>query len=288
MLLAIDIGNTQTVIGLFGFDRGDTSAGSDPGNEPVDEANRRSGSRSERGLLDHWRIATNAERTADEHALMVQEFLGFHGFSFDEEIDGIGISSVVPRATAAFREMTEKYFGFKPLVLEPGVRTGMPILTENPREVGADRIANAVAAIDIFGGPVVVIDFGTATTYDAISAAGEYLGGAIAPGIEISLDALYTRAAALRRVELVEPRNVIGRTTVESIQSGTVFGFAGQVDGICQRLAHELGSPSVVATGGLANLIAPYTQVIQHVEPWLTLHGLRLVFEKNQAAKERR
>jgi type III pantothenate kinase len=269
MLLAIDVGNTQTVIGLFGEEI-----------EP-DEPQRPS-SRTERGLLDHWRIATNAERTADELALVVQEFLGFHGFSFDEEIDGLAISSVVPRATAAFREMTERYFGFKPVVLEPGVKTGMPILTDNPREVGADRIANAVAALDLYGGPAVVIDFGTATTYDAVSQRGEYLGGVIAPGIEISLDALYTRAAALRRVELVEPRNVIGRTTVESIQSGAVFGFAGQVDGICRRLAHELGEPTVVATGGLADLIAPYTASVENVEPWLTLHGLRLVFEKNQ------
>jgi len=270
MLLAIDVGNTQTVIGLFG--------------EDDDHERRREArsSRAELGLLDHWRIATNAERTADEHALVVQEFLGFHGFSFHQEIHGLAISSVVPRATAAFREMTEKYFGFRPVVLEPGVKTGMPILTDNPREVGADRIANAVAALDLYGGPAVVIDFGTATTYDAVSSRGEYLGGVIAPGIEISLDALYTRAAALRRVELVEPRNVIGRTTVESIQSGAVYGFAGQVDGICRRLTHELGDPTVVATGGLSDLIAPYTTSIANVEPWLTLHGLRLVFEKNQ------
>lgn len=255
MLLAIDIGNTQTVIGLFGAD---------------DE------------LVDHWRIATQSERTSDEHALVIQEFLGFHGFSFDDDIDGIAISSVVPRSTAAFREMTHKYFGFRPVVIEPGVKTGMPILTENPREVGADRIANAVAALDRFGGPAVVIDFGTATTFDALSARGEYLGGAIAPGLDISLDALYLRAAALRRVELVEPRAVIGRTTVDSIQSGAVFGFAGLVDGICSRIADELGAPTVVATGGLASLIAPYTASIQHVEPWLTLHGLRLVFDRNR------
>jgi type III pantothenate kinase len=269
MLLAIDIGNTQTVIGLFGDDEDEPVAGA-----PSDRA-------AEAGLLDHWRIATNAERTSDEHALVVQEFLGFHGFSFDDDIDGIAISSVVPRTTAAFREMTEKYFGFRPVVIEPGVKTGLPILTENPREVGADRIANAVAALDLFGGPAIIIDFGTATTYDALSAKGEYLGGVIAPGVEISLDALYTRAAALRRVELVEPRNVIGRTTVESIQSGAVFGFAGQVDGICRRLADELGDPIVVATGGLAELIAPYTSSIKQVEPWLTLHGLRVVFDRN-------
>lgn len=266
MLLAIDIGNTQTVIGLFGDDD------DEPGDDRPAEA----------GLLDHWRIATNAERTSDEHALVVQEFLGFHGFSFDDDIDGIAISSVVPRTTAAFREMTEKYFGFRPVVIEAGVKTGLPILTENPREVGADRIANAVAALDLYGGPAIIIDFGTATTYDALSAKGEYLGGAIAPGVDISLDALYTRTAALRRVELIEPRSVIGRTTVESIRSGAIFGFAGQVDGICRRMAQELGDPVVVATGGLAELIAPYTSSITQVEPWLTLHGLRVVFDRNQ------
>ena len=272
MLLAIDIGNTQTVIGLF----------RSPGiSDPEPRLESEGASAAEIDLVDHWRIATYAERTSDEHALVVQEFLGFHGFSFDDDIDGISISSVVPRSTAAFREMTEKYFGFRPVVIEPGVRTGMPILTENPREVGADRIANAVAALDLFGGPAIVIDFGTATTYDALSAKGEYLGGVIAPGVEISLDALYTRAAALRRVELIAPRSIIGRTTVESIQAGAIFGFAGQVDGICQRLTAELGAATVVATGGLAELIAPHTSSIQRVEPWLTLHGLRLVFARN-------
>jgi type III pantothenate kinase len=279
MLLAIDIGNTQTVIGLFSEDSLD---GSDDGDGR--DGNGRDGNRRpcEAGLVDHWRIATNAERTSDEHALTIQEFLGFHGFSFDEEVDGIAISSVVPRCTAAFREMTERYFGFRPVVLEPGVKTGLPVLTDNPREVGADRIANAVAAIDLYGGPAVVIDFGTATTYDAISGKGELLGCAIAPGIDISLDALYQRADALRRVELVEPRNVIGRTTVDALQSGAVYGFAGQVDGISARLADELGSPTIIATGGLAAVIAPYTSCIQHLEPWLTLHGLRLIFARNQ------
>ncbi|CAN5611969.1 type III pantothenate kinase [soil metagenome] len=275
MLLAIDVGNTQTVVGLYG-DAGQRGGAGRTGAEggvalrPGDE------------LLDHWRIATNAERTSDEHALVIQEFLGFHGFSWDEEISGLVISSVVPRATAAFREMTERYFGFKPVVIEPGVKTGMPILTDSPREVGADRIANAVAAHDLFGGPAIVIDFGTATTFDAVSAKGELLGCAIAPGIEISLDALYQRAAALRRIELVEPRNVIGRTTVEAMQSGAIYGFAGQVDGICRRMATELGDEAVVvATGGLAELICTYTESIEHLEPWLTLHGLRLIFERN-------
>ena len=268
MLLTIDIGNTQTVIGLFGEEADGNGVASRP-------------SRCEEGLLDHWRIATNAERTADEHALMVQEFLGFHGFSFDDDIDGIAISSVVPRATAAFRDMTERYFGFRPVVIEPGVKTGMPVLTDNPREVGADRIANAVAAIDLYGGPVIVIDFGTATTYDAVSANGELLGCAIAPGVDISLDALYQRADALRRVELSEPRNVIGRNTVDALQSGAVYGFAGQVDGICARMADELGPCKILATGGLAATISPYTSSIEHLEPWLTLHGLRLIFERN-------
>jgi type III pantothenate kinase len=276
MLLAIDIGNTQTVIGLFSED---SLGGSDDDHGDGRDGNRRP---CEVGLVDHWRIATNAERTSDEHALTIQEFLGFHGFSFDEEVDGIAISSVVPRCTAAFREMTERYFGFRPVVLEPGVKTGLPVLTDNPREVGADRIANAVAALDLYGGPAVVIDFGTATTYDAISGKGELLGCAIAPGIDISLDALYQRADALRRVELVEPRNVIGRTTVDALQSGAVYGFAGQVDGIGARLADELGSPTIIATGGLAAVIAPYTSCIQHLEPWLTLHGLRLIFARNQ------
>ncbi len=267
MLLAIDVGNTQTVIGLYE----DVAA---------DSANRVEG--CDAGLVDTWRISTVATRTADEQALAIQEFLGFHGFSFDTEVDGIVISSVVPRCTAAFREMTERYFGFDPVVVAPGVKTGLPVLTENPREVGADRIANAVASVDVYPGAAVVIDFGTATTYDAISENGELLGCAIAPGIDISLDALYERADALRRVEFSEPRGVIGRTTVESLQSGAVYGFAGQVDGIASRILDELGGGKVIATGGLAVVIAPFTRTIQHVEPWLTLHGLRLIHGKNR------
>ena len=270
MLLAADVGNTQTLIGLFGDDG---SVGSADDHDKV--------SRCVVGLPAPSRIHTNGRRTSDEYALQIQEFLGFHGFSFDDDIDGIAIASVVPSVTAALREMTVKYFGFKPVVIEAGVKTGMPILTENPREVGADRIANAVGAADLYDGPIMVIDFGTATTYDAVSARGEYLGGVIAPGLEISLDALYTRAAALRRVELVEPRSVIGRTTVESIQAGALYGFAGQVDGICRRMAEELGDLTVVATGGLAEWIAPHTESIGNIEPWLTLHGLRLVFARN-------
>ena len=267
MLLAIDSGNTQTVVGLF------------RGHE----------------LLDHWRIATVADRTSDELALMVQQFLGFHGFSFaaprlDEgelataktpPITGVAICSGVPRVTAELRTMTERYFGFPALVLEPGVRTGMPILYDNPKEVGPDRIANAVGAYDIFGGPTIIVDFGTATTIEAVSEAGEYLGGAIFPGVEIAMDALFGRAAGLRRVELQPPKHVIGKSTAESIQSGTIYGFSAQVDGLVDRFVAELGECTVVSTGGLADLISPHARTVQHYEPWLTLYGLRIIFERN-------
>jgi type III pantothenate kinase len=273
MLLAIDAGNTQTVVGLFrGHD-----------------------------LVDHWRIATDADRTSDELALMVQQFLGFHGFSFAlpnidlddvtdlddspvtdaRSITGVAICSGVPRVTAELRQMTERYFGFPALVVEPGVRTGMPILYDNPKEVGADRIANAVGAYELYGGPTIIVDFGTATTIEAVSAAGEYLGGAIFPGVEIAMDALFGRAAGLRRVELQPPKHVIGKSTAESIQSGTIYGFSAQVDGLVDRFIGELGDCTVVSTGGLADLISPYARTIQHPEPWLTLYGLRIIFERN-------
>ena len=254
MLLTIDCGNTQTVIGLF----------------------------SGQDLVDHWRIATVAERTSDELALVFQQFLGFHGFSFDAQVTGLAIASGVPRVTAALREMSERYFGFPALVLESGVRTGMPILYDEPKNVGADRIANAIGAYDLYGGPTIVVDFGTANTVDAVSVKGEYLGGAIFPGIEISLDALFARAAALRRVELVAPKNVIGKSTIEAIQSGAVYGFSGQVDALVDRFEAELGTSTVVATGGLAELIMPHSRTIQHFEPWLTLQGLRIVYERNR------
>ena len=258
MLLAVDAGNTETVIGLFELD-------------------------GERRLLDTWRLSTQAERTSDEMALLVQEFLAFHGFSFDTDVAGVVVCSGVPRVTSAFREMTERYFGFAAVVLEAGVKTGMPILYDNPKEVGADRIANAVGALELFDPPLIVVDFsGTATILDAISAKGEYLGGVIVPGIEVGLDALVGRAALLRSVELVEPRSVIGRSTVESIQSGVVHGIGAMVDGVVERIAREIGDASVVSTGRLAELMAPFARSIEHVEPWLTLQGLRTIFEKNQ------
>ncbi|WP_208027599.1 type III pantothenate kinase [Rhabdothermincola sediminis] len=264
MLLAIDAGNTQTVVGLYELD----DAGSAAGRRPED------------GLLDHWRIASLADRTSDEMAVLLQGFLAFRGHALDD-IDGVVISSGVPRITATLRDLADGYLDFDPVVIEPGVRTGIAIQYENPKEVGADRIANAVGAYDLYGGPTIIADFGTATTCDAVSENGEYLGGAIAPGIEISMDALVGRAAALRAVELREPRHVLGKSTVESIQSGAVYGFAAQVDGLCDRIQEELGDCTIVSTGGLADLITPLSRRIQHVEPWLTLHGLRLVYEKN-------
>jgi type III pantothenate kinase len=254
VLLCIDVGNTQTIVGLF------------------DDAE----------LVDHWRISTVHERTHDELALMIHQFLGFHGFDVEERVSGVAISSGVPVVTAALRHMTRRYFGFDALVLEPGVRTGMPILIDNPKEVGADRIANAVAAHELYGGPCIAVDFGTATTVDAVSAKGEYLGGAIAPGIQISMDALFERASALRKVELVEPRNVIGKSTVEAIQSGAVHGFTGAVDHVVDLFTAELGPSTVVATGGLAYLLTPLSRTIEHHEPWLTLQGLRIVWNRNR------
>lgn len=262
MLLVVDVGNTDTVIGLY--DR-TVTAPSSAGD----------------GLADHWRIATHAERTADELAVMFQGFLTFKGIDWRRDVGGMTISSGVPRVTANLRSMVERYLEFEPVVLGPGVRSGVAIQYDNPTEVGADRIANAVAAHDLFGGPTIMVDFGTATTCDAISADGEYLGGAISPGVEISLDALFGRAAALRQVELAEPRSVLGRSTMESVQSGTVYGYAAQVDGLCRRIQKELGPCSVVGTGGLAELISPFTESVEHVEPWLTLHGLRLIHEMN-------
>jgi type III pantothenate kinase len=265
VLLAIDAGNTQTVVGLF-HDRVD-------GRGPRDVAAE---------IRESWRIATNAERTSDEHGLLLQQFLAQDGLTF-ADVTGMVVSSTVPRLTPVLREMAARYLRLPPVVLEPGTRSGMPILYENPREVGADRIANAVGAYDLYGGPVIVVDFGTATTVDATSAKGEYLGGAILPGVEISLDALFARAAALSRVKLVEPQRVIGKSTVESIQSGALYGFAAAVDGLCRRFEAELGPCAIVSTGGLGSLFTSLSERIQHHQPWLTLHGLRLVYERNQA-----
>lgn len=258
MLLVIDVGNTQTVVGLY-------------------DAGQRA-----HELVDHWRLATHAERTSDELALFLRQLLETRDLDLVQDIKGVAVSSGVPSVTFELRQMCDRYLEVDPVILGTGVRTGMPVLYDNPREVGADRIANAVGAYDLYGGPCIVVDFGTATTFDVISEKGEYLGGAIFPGIEISMDALFGRAAALRRVELSEPRSVIGKTTMESVQSGAVYGYSAMVDGMCDRIEEVIGDATIIATGGLASLIAPVAESIEHEEPWLTLHGLRLIWEKNQ------
>ncbi len=285
MLLALDVGNTQTVIGVF--------------DDRTDGAHARDRVDGElAGLAHHWRIATVAERTADEHALLVADLLRLAGIHAPGRVsaaagpppgsagvvDGVVVSSSVPSVTVALRLAVESWFDVPLVVVGPGVKTGMAILYDDPREVGADRVVNAVGAIDLYGGPAIVVDLGTATTFDAISGVGEYLGGAIVPGIEISMDALFEHAAALRRVELVAPAVTIGRSTVESMQAGAIYGYAALVDGLCRRMQRELGPATIVATGGLASLIAPHTETVEHHEPWLTLHGLRLVYARNGVA----
>lgn len=252
MLLAIDIGNTNVVSGLY------------------------SGSR----LEANWRLGTDARRTADEYAMQLRALFDWSGMAFSQ-VNGIIISSVVPPMNTTFADLAERYFGIAATVVGPATDIGMPVAYLNPQEVGADRLVNAVAAYSRYGGPLVVVDLGTATTFDAISAEGTYLGGAIAPGIGISTEALFQRAARLSRVALVRPRAAIGRTTENSLQSGIVFGFAGQVDAMVRRIAAELeGKPRVVATGGLATLIAAESETIEVVDPLLTLEGLRLIHER--------
>ncbi|MFC7219572.1 type III pantothenate kinase [Streptomyces polyrhachis] len=263
MLLTIDVGNTHTVLGLF------------DGEE----------------IVEHWRVSTDPRRTADELAVLLQGLMGMHpllGEELGDNIEGIAICSTVPSVLQELREVTRRYYGDVPSVLvEPGVKTGVPVLMDNPKEVGADRVINARAAVELYGGPCVVVDFGTATTFDAISARGEYVGGVIAPGIEISTEALGVRGAQLSRIEIARPRSVIGKTTVEAMQSGILYGFAGQVDGIVNRMAVELADDpddvTVIATGGLAPMMLADSTVIDEHEPWLTLIGLRLVYERNVA-----
>ena len=283
MLLAIDIGNTNIVIGLF----------ADGAPRTVDRATGELP-----GLTHHWRIATDLSRTADEYALIFTQLFALDGVPLTATgpasggpgrgtVDGVAISSSVPPLTGVVREMTARHFDVPTVVVGPGVRSGMPIRYENPREVGPDRIVNAVAALDLYGAPTIVVDLGTATTFDVISAAGEYLGGAIVPGVEISLDALTSRAASLRRIELTEaPRHVIGRTTAGSLQSGVIFGTAAMTDGMCERIEEELGPATIIATGGLGSIVVPHARRVTAYEPWLTLHGLRLLYDRNMTSEE--
>jgi type III pantothenate kinase len=255
VLLAVDVGNTQTMIGLMEGDR-----------------------------IEHdWRIATVRHRTGDEIAGLLAGFFSLTDWRPQEAIDEVGIASVVPRLTWQWQLMCEKHLKITPFIIGPGTRTGMRILMKNPTEVGADRIVNAVAAFDRYGGPCIVVDFGTATTFDVISADGDYLGGAIAPGVEVSMEALTSRAAKLVKVDLVEPQQVIGKSTVESLQSGAVYGFAGQVEGIVGAIRAELGAAGrVVATGGLAELVARHTSVIEEVDEYLTLRGIEMIMRRQE------
>jgi type III pantothenate kinase len=258
MLLAIDVGNTNIVVGVF---RGDT-------------------------LAQSWRLTTLRERTADELGILLTDLCQYHGIR-PQEISGIVMGSVVPPLTGTLMTMARGYFGRTPLNLEPGVQTGMPVLYDNPAEVGADRIVNGIAAYEQHGRaarrPVVVVDFGTATTFDAISADGEYLGGVICPGPQISADALFQRAARLPRIEVRKPSRIIGSNTVGAMQAGLFWGYVDMVEGLVRRVRAELGGhAAVVATGGLAEVVAPETPAIEHVDLELTLHGLRIVWERNQ------
>jgi type III pantothenate kinase len=268
-LLVIDIGNTNVSLGLFDY---------------------REDGRGE--LSQHWRIGTHREQTSDEVALQISALFAHERRGIHEVSDMI-ISSVVPPLLPIWERVSAKLFDQPALIVGPGIRTGMPVRYENPREVGADRIVNSVAAFEMFGGPVIAVDFGTATTFDCVSREGEYLGGAIFPGIHIAMEALFERASMLHRVELARPKTAIGKTTTTSLQSGLLFGYAGVVDAMVERIRAELGQEArVVATGGLAHRVADETKSIERVEPFLTLEGLRIIFEKNRpqgdpARKER-
>jgi len=254
MLLAIDIGNTNVVLGVFDEDK----------------------------LTENWRVGTNSKITPDEYAMIFKDLFGFAGIEF-KQITGVIISTVVPPLLPVMIEMSRKYFRIEPMVVTHEIKTGITIKYDNPKEIGADRIVNAAAGYKIYGGPIIIVDFGTATTFCAVTKGGEYLGGAITPGVKISAEALFQRASKLPRVELTKPAKVIGADTISAMQAGIIYGYAGLVDGIVERMKKELSLDAiVVATGGLAELIAPETTTIQELKPHLTLEGLRFLYSINR------
>lgn len=254
MLLAVDVGNSNTVVGVFDGD----------------------------ALLHRWRVSTEPHRTPDEMALTLQGLLAFAGLSLQHDLDGSVVASVVPPVTETLRAMAARYVEEPPVVVEPGTRTGIPMKVDNPKDIGADRIVNAVAAAAFYDAPSIVVDFGTATSFDAVDADGAFVGGAIAPGVRVSTDALADHAARLPKVEIVRPDGVLARSTVTALQSGIVHGFAGQVDTIVRGLADELGpGVTTIATGGLATTVLDVCETIDHHDPSLTLHGLQLIWERN-------
>ena len=253
MIFVLDVGNTNTVLGVYKNDE----------------------------LQHHWRIETSRNKTEDEYGMIIKSLLEHEDLSFTD-FDGIIISSVVPPIMAALERMCEKYFKMKPLVVGAGIKTGLDIKYDNPKEVGADRIVNAVAAIHQYGGPLIIVDFGTATTYCYVNEKKQYMGGAIAPGIGISTEALYSRASKLPRIEIVKPDSIVGRSTVSAMQAGILYGYVGQVEGIVRRMKAESPvEPKVIATGGLSALIADESNVIDVVDPYLTLTGLKIIYQRN-------
>ena len=273
MLLALDVGNTNTVLGLYRLD----------GEKPE--------------LAAHWRVTTHRTQTVDEYGVFFVNLFEMHGMA-PSQVTHIIIASVVPPVDSTLRQVCESYFHIEPMFVEPGIKTGMPMLIDNPTELGADRLADSIAAFERYGGPCIVVDFGTATKFEVISARGEYMGGAIAPGLGLSADALFNRAARLSRVDIKRPAKVIGTNTVGHLQSGLYFGYIGLVDGILERILAELKpgeskqaepgeEPRIVATGGLARMISEDSRYIQEIDEWLTIDGLRILFERNRNARPR-
>ena len=277
MLLALDVGNTNTVLGLYRLTAEPSASAASAAALPEEQ----------RELVAHWRVTTHRTQTSDEYGVLFVNLFQMSGISVDE-VHHIIISSVVPPVETTLRRVCEKYFHVQPLFVEPGIKTGMPMLIDNPTELGADRLVNAIAAYERYGGPCIVVDFGTATTFDVISAKGEYLGGAISPGLGISADALFSRAARLGRVDIKRPAKVIGTNTITHLQSGLYYGYIGLVDGVLERMIAEIGAqPRIIATGGLARQISEDSRFIAQIDDMLTLDGLRILFDRNRTARPR-